>query len=230
MPDQFVFAPPSPVFLRVRNADAVFPVHRIYCVGRNYADHAIEMGGDPTREAPFFFQKNPDNIVNDDREFPYPARTSEVHFEVELIVALSGGGHEIELNRARDLVYGYGVGLDMTRRDLQSECKKAGRPWEIAKAFEKSAPCSSLVRASEIGHPETGAIWLKVNGETRQDGDLRQMIWKVPEIISYLSRYFELARGDVIMTGTPAGVGAITQGDRLHGHIEGVGSVNCLVV
>lgn len=121
-------------------------------------------------------------------------------------------------------------GLDMTRRDLQSECKKAGRPWEVAKAFEKSAPCSSLVRASEIGHPETGAIWLKVNGGTRQEGDLRQMIWKVPEIISYLSRYFELARGDVIMTGTPAGVGAITQGDRLHGHIEGVGSVSCRVV
>ena len=169
MPDQFTFAPPSPVFLRVTNADVVFPVHRIYCVGRNYADHAIEMVGDPTREAPFFFQKNPDNIVNDDREFPYPARTSEVHFEVELIVALSGGGHEIELNcapRPRLRVW-RGPGHDLPRPAVRM--RKAGRPWEIAKAFEKSAPCSSLVRASEIGHPETGAIWLKVNGETCQE-------------------------------------------------------------
>jgi fumarylpyruvate hydrolase len=230
MPEQFVFTPPNRAFLRVRNADAAFPVHRIYCVGRNYADHAIEMGGDPKRESPFFFQKNPDNIVIDDGEFPYPSSTSEVHHEVELIVALNGRGHEIDVHRAREIIYGYGVGLDMTRRDLQAECKKAGRPWEIAKAFEKSAPCSTLIRASEIGHPETGAIWLKVNGETRQQGDLGQMIWKVPEIISYLSGFFELAPGDVIMTGTPAGVAATRQGDRLHGHIQGVGSISCLVV
>lgn len=230
MPEQFVFTPPNRAFLRVRNADAAFPVHRIYCVGRNYADHAIEMGGDPKRESPFFFQKNPDNIVIDDGEFPYPSSTSEVHHEVELIVALNGRGHEIDVHRAREFIYGYGVGLDMTRRDLQAECKKAGRPWEIAKAFEKSAPCSTLIRASEIGHPETGAIWLKVNGETRQQGDLGQMIWKVPEIISYLSGLFELAPGDVIMTGTPAGVAATRQGDRLHGHIQGVGSISCLVV
>jgi fumarylpyruvate hydrolase len=230
MPEQFVFTPSNRPFLRVRNADAAFPVHRIYCVGRNYADHAIEMGGDPKRESPFFFQKNPDNIVIDDGEFPYPSSTSEVHHEVELIVALNGRGHEIDVHRAREFIYGYGVGLDMTRRDLQAECKKAGRPWEIAKAFEKSAPCSALIRASEIGHPETGAIWLKVNGETRQQGDLGQMIWKVPEIISYLSGFFELAPGDVIMTGTPAGVAATRQGDRLHGHIQGVGSISCLVV
>ena len=230
MPEQFVFTPPNPAFLRVRNVDAAFPVHRIYCVGRNYADHAIEMGGDPKRESPFFFQKNPDNIVIDDGEFPYPGSTSDVHHEVELIVALNGRGHEIDVRRAREIIFGYGVGLDMTRRDLQAECKKAGRPWEIAKAFEKSAPCSALVRASEIGHPETGAIWLKVNGETRQQGDLGQMIWKIPEIISFLSGLFELAPGDVIMTGTPAGVGAVRQGDRLHGHIEGVGSISCLVV
>jgi len=166
----------------------------------------------------------------DDGEFPYPSSTSEVHHEVELIVALNGRGHEIDVHRAREFIYGYGVGLDMTRRDLQAECKKAGRPWEIAKAFEKSAPCSALIRASEIGHPETGAIWLKVNGETRQQGDLGQMIWKVPEIISYLSGFFELAPGDVIMTGTPAGVAATRQGDRLHGHIQGVGSISCLVV
>jgi fumarylpyruvate hydrolase len=188
------------------------------------------MGGDPKRESPFFFQKNPDNIVIDDGEFPYPSSTSEVHHEVELIVALNGRGHEIDVHRAREIIYGYGVGLDMTRRDLQAECKKAGRPWEIAKAFEKSAPCSALIRASEIGHPETGAIWLKVNGETRQQGDLGQMMWKVPEIISYLSGFFELAPGDVIMTGTPAGVAATRQGDRLHGHIQGVGSISCLVV
>jgi fumarylpyruvate hydrolase len=230
MPEQFVFTPSNRPFLRVRNADAAFPVHRIYCVGRNYADHAIEMGGDPKRESPFFFQKNPDNIVIDDGEFPYPSSTSEVHHEVELIVALNGRGHEIDVHRAREFIYGYGVGLDMTRRDLQAECKKAGRPWEIAKAFEKSAPCSALIRASEIGHPETGAIWLKVNGETRQQGDLGQMIWKVPEIISYLSGFFELAPGDVIMTGTPAGVAATRQGDRLHGHIQGIDSISCLVV
>jgi len=227
MPEQFVFTPPNRAFLRVRNAEAAFPVHRIYCVGRNYADHAIEMGGDPKRESPFFFQKNPDNIVIDDGEFPYPSSTSEVHHEVELIVALNGRGHEIDVHRAHEIIYGYGVGLDMTRRDLQAQCKKAGRPWEIAKAFEKSAPCSALIRASEIGHPETGAIWLKVNGETRQQGDLGQMIWKVPEIISYLSGFFELAPGDVIMTGTPAGVAATRQGDRLHGHIQGVGSISC---
>ena len=227
---EFVIAPPPQPFLRVKGSDAVFPVHRVYCVGRNYAAHAIEMGGNPDREPPFFFQKNPDNLVIDNGDFPYPDRSNDVHHEIEMVVALAKGGHDIPLERALACVFGYGVGLDMTRRDLQSECKKLGRPWEVGKAFEKSAPCSALVRAADIGHPENGAIWLKVNGELRQEGDLNQLIWKVPEMVSYLSGLFELVPGDIIMSGTPSGVGAVKKGDRMHGHVEGVGDVRAGVV
>ena len=227
---EFVIAPPPQPFLRVKGSDAVFPVHRVYCVGRNYAAHAIEMGGNPDREPPFFFQKNPDSLVIDNGDFPYPDRSNDVHHEIEMVVALSRGGHDIPLERALACVFGYGVGLDMTRRDLQGECKKLGRPWEVGKAFEKSAPCSALVRAADIGHPENGAIWLKVNGELRQEGDLNQLIWKVPEMISYLSGLFELVPGDIIMSGTPSGVGAVKKGDRMHGHVEGVGDVRAGVV
>ena len=227
---EFVIAPPPQPFLRVKGSDAVFPVHRVYCVGRNYAAHAIEMGGNPDREPPFFFQKNPDNLVIDNGDFPYPDRSNDVHHEIEMVVALAKGGHDIPLERALTCVFGYGVGLDMTRRDLQGECKKLGRPWEVGKAFEKSAPCSALVRAADIGHPENGAIWLKVNGELRQEGDLNQLIWKVPEMISYLSGLFELVPGDIIMSGTPSGVGAVKKGDRMHGHVEGVGDVRAGVV
>ena len=227
---KFVVTPPSIMALPVRGSDAVFPVHRIYCIGRNYAEHAIEMGHDPDREPPFFFQKNPDNIVVEGRDFPYPPKTKDVHHEIEMVVALGKGGANIEVGRALDHVYGYGVGLDMTRRDLQGEAKKLGRPWEIGKAFEDSAPCSVLVPASQIGHPAKGAVWLKVNGEIRQKGDLDQMIWKVPEMIAYLSEYFALAAGDLIFSGTPAGVGAVKKGDRLHGHVDGVGDLELTVV
>jgi len=222
--------PPAPVAtLPVQGSDKLFPVHRIYCVGRNYAEHAIEMGHDPSKEPPFFFQKNPDNIVTDGK-FPYPSQTSDVHHEIEMVVALSKGGDNIPVESALDHVFGYGVGLDMTRRDLQGEAKKLGRPWEVGKAFEASAPCGPLVPASEIGHPNAGAVTLKVNGELRQQGDLNQLIWKVPEMISYLSGLFTLQPGDIIMTGTPAGVGAVKRGDVLEGFVEGIGRIEVVVV
>jgi fumarylpyruvate hydrolase len=224
----FVIAQPKQASLRVKGAKASFPVHRIYCVGRNYAAHAIEMGGDPNREPPFFFQKNPDNLVADGI-FPYPPASNDVHHEIELVVALKEGGKDIPLEQALACVYGYGVGLDMTRRDLQGKAKDAGRPWEVGKAFESSAPASPLVPASEIGHPAAGAIWLDVNGERRQTGDLNQMIWKVPEMISYLSGLFVLQPGDVIFSGTPSGVGPVKRGDRLKGHIDGIGDLEVSV-
>jgi fumarylpyruvate hydrolase len=225
-----VFPPQPQSYLPVRGTRAVFPVHRIYCVGRNYAAHAVEMGHDPTREVPFFFQKNPDNLVIDGGDFPYPDKSNDVQHEIELVVALSGGGTDIPAERALEIVYGYAVGLDMTRRDLQTQCKKAGRPWEIGKAFEHSAPCGEIVPASEIGHPAEGAIWLKVGGEMRQEGDLNQLIWKVPEMIAFLSGLFELKAGDLIMTGTPAGVGKVERGDVLHGHVDHVGDLQVKVV
>ena len=224
----YVIAPPAPVALPVRGSRALFPIRRVYCVGRNYAEHAIEMGHDPNKEPPFFFQKNPDNVVTDGR-FPYPSATKDVHHEIELVVALSKGGENIPVGNALDHVFGYAVGLDMTRRDLQGEAKKMGRPWEVGKAFERSAPLGELALAAEIGHPGTGAIWLKVNGEERQRGDLNQMIWKVPEAISYLSGLFRLAPGDLIMSGTPAGVGAVKPGDEMLGHVEGVGELKVTV-
>ncbi len=223
--------PVSPVpHLPVRNSGLRFPVHRIYCVGRNYADHAIEMGHDPNRETPFFFQKNADNLVIGNGSFPYPSGSKEVHHEIELVVAMGDGGTDIARKNALDHVWGYAVGLDMTRRDLQGEMKKAGRPWEVGKAFDHSAPCSDVVPASEIGHPGAGRIQLKVNGEVRQLGNLSQLIWKVPEIIMVLSGLFELKPGDLIMTGTPAGVGAVNRGDLLECFIEGVGEMTTRVV
>jgi fumarylpyruvate hydrolase len=225
-----VIPPPPLACLPVRGTSAVFPVHRIYCVGRNYAAHAIEMGHDPTREEPFFFQKNPDNLVIDGGDFPYPDRSNDVHHEIEMVVALARGGTNIPVGNALDCVYGYAVGLDMTRRDLQAECKKAGRPWEIGKAFEHSAPCSELVPAADIGHPSEGAIWLKVGGEVRQEGNLNQLIWKVPEMIAFLSGLFELKPGDLIMSGTPSGVGKVERGDLLEGHIDRVGDLRVKVV
>jgi len=221
---------PLPVpTLPVQGSDKLFPIHRVYCVGRNYAEHAIEMGHDPSKEPPFFFQKNPDNIVTDGN-FPYPTKSSDVHHEIEMVVALSKGGSNIPVESALDHVFGYGVGLDMTRRDLQGEAKKLGRPWEVGKAFEASAPCGPLVPASEIGHPTDGEVSLKVNGEVRQTGNLNQLIWKVPEMISYLSGLFTLQPGDIIMTGTPAGVGAVVRGDVLEGYVEGVGKIEVRVV
>ena len=226
---RYVIDPHTPPSLPVRGSDARFPVRRVYCVGRNYAAHTIEMGGDPDREEPFFFQKNPDDLLTDGADFPYPDRSSDVHHEIEMSVALGKGGRNISLESALDHVWGYGVALDMTRRDLQAACKKAGRPWEIGKAFDRSAPASELVAASEIGHPTDGAIWLKVNGEVRQQGDLNHMIWKVPEMIAYLSGLFTLAPGDIILSGTPAGVGPVARGDELEGHVDGVGDLRLRV-
>jgi fumarylpyruvate hydrolase len=227
---KFTVTPPAVVSLPVAGTEARFRVHRVYCIGRNYAEHALEMGHDPNREPPFFFQKNPDNLLPPGRDFPYPPKTSDVHHEIELVVALGRGGADIPVARALECVFGYGVGLDMTRRDLQGEAKKLGRPWEIGKAFEASAPCSALVSAERIGHPAKGAIWLEVNGALRQKGDLAQMIWKVPEMVAYLSEYFTLAPGDIIFSGTPVGVGAVQRGDRLHGHVDGVGEIRLAVV
>lgn len=226
----FVISPPVQVSLPVKGSDERFPVRRVYCVGRNYADHAIEMGHDPSREPPFFFQKNPDNILEAGKPFSYPSLTKNVHFEVECVVALKSGGADISVDDALSHIYGYGVGIDMTRRDIQDGLKKMGRSWEAAKAFEHSAPMSALVPASIIGHPCQGLIWLDVNGERRQTGDLKQMIWKTSEIISELSKYFTLAAGDVIMTGTPAGVGAIVKGDTITCGVEPIGVLEVKVI
>jgi fumarylpyruvate hydrolase len=225
----FVFAPQPTPSLPIQGNAAHFPIHRIYCVGRNYAEHAIEMGHDPNKEPPFFFQKNPGNILLS-KEFPYPPQTNDLHFEIELVVALKSGGKNIAAADALKHVYGYAVGLDMTRRDLQGQMKKLGRPWEIGKAFEHSAPCTALVPADKIGHPAKGAIWVDVNGERRQTGDLAQMIWDVPHQIKFLSELFELKAGDLIFTGTPAGVGSLKRGDKLRGHVDGVGSLDVVVV
>ena len=226
---RYIFAPHSLPTLSIRGSDKLFPVHRIYCVGRNYAEHAIEMGHDPNREAPFFFQKNPDTLVPSGGTFPYPDASKDVHHELEMVVALKSGGKDIAQDKALAHVFGYAVGLDMTRRDLQGEAKKLGRPWEVGKAFESAAPCSEIVPASAIGHPAQGAVWLKVNGEPRQKGDLNQLIWKVPEMIAYLSGLFELRAGDLIFSGTPAGVGPVKRGDVLHGGVDGVGELKVTV-
>lgn len=225
----YAITPPPMPSLAIRGNSARFPVRRVYCIGRNYAAHTVEMGGDPDREAPFFFQKNPDNL-DQSGQFPYPPHSSDVHHEIEMLVALHSGGAEIPEADALGHVYGYAVALDMTRRDLQGAAKASRRPWEIGKAFERSAPCGPLIPAAEIGHPDTGAVRLSVNGALRQEGDLGQMIWKVPEMIAYLSRYFELAAGDVILSGTPSGVAAIERGDRMEATIEGLGALSVAVV
>ena len=227
MPDFVIPAPTTPS-IPVSGGGA-FPVRRVYCIGRNYAAHAIEMGHDPDREAPFFFQKNPNNL-DSTGEFPYPPHSSDVHHEVELVVALKSGGSNIPLDQALTHVWGYAVSLDMTRRDLQGEAKKQGRPWEIGKAFERSGPVGPLHSAEKVGHLDHGRIELKVNGALKQEGDMNQMIWKVPEMISYLSEYFELQAGDVIMSGTPSGVGAVVRGDVMEASIEGLGNLVVKVV
>ena len=228
MANRVIAAPPA-TELPVDGEDGIFPVRRVYCIGRNYAAHAVEMGHDPDREPPFFFQKNPDNL-DPSGEFPYPPQTSDVHHEGELAVYLKSGGTSIPLDRALDHVYGYGLALDMTRRDLQGEMKKMGRPWEIGKAFERSAPCGPVQPVSKVGHPTNGQLVLKVNGDVKQEGDLNQMIWKVPEMISYLSEFFELAAGDVILSGTPAGVGPVQKGDTMELSVDGLGTLTVKVV
>jgi fumarylpyruvate hydrolase len=211
--------------LPVEGTDARFPVGRIYCVGRNYAEHAREMGHDPDREPPFFFMKAANSIVPSGSTISYPVGTKDVHHEIEMVVAIARGGKNIPVEKALEHVFGYGVGLDMTRRDIQGEAKKMGRPWEMGKSFDESAPLSALQPASKIGHPAKGAIWLKVNGQVKQQGDLAMQIWTVPEQINYLSNLITLQPGDLIFSGTPAGVGPIKPGDRLEGHVDGVGEL-----
>ena len=202
--------------------DTAFPVRRIYCVGRNYAAHAREMGHNPDREPPFFFAKPADSIVPNGGEIAYPVATQNLHPEIELVVALSQGGWNIPVNKASNCIYGYGVGLDLTRRDMQGVAKDMGRPWDLSKGFDNAAPMSAIRPVSETGILESGVITLTVNGNLRQKGDLADMIWNVSETINYLSGLIELKPGDLIFTGTPEGVAGIERGDVLVGHVDGL--------
>ncbi|MEY3057806.1 MAG: hypothetical protein RI941_529 [Pseudomonadota bacterium] len=222
MSTSYVIQPPEIPTLPVQGDSKRFAVNRIYCVGRNYADHAREMGHDPDREPPFFFMKPATAIVTDGNNMAYPSLSNDVHHEIEMVVALAKGGANIHADQALDHVWGYGVGLDMTRRDLQGEAKKMGRPWDTGKAFDQSAPCSALVPVSQCGHLTKGRIHLKVNGQIKQDGDLAMMIWNVPDTIAYLSTLFTLMPGDLIFSGTPAGVAAVARGDVLEGRVDGL--------
>lgn len=219
---------PTPA-LPVVGTQNAFPIGRIYCVGRNYAAHAREMGKDPTREPPFFFMKPATALVvvsQEEVSIPYPPQTKDFHHEIELVVAIGSRAVNVPTSEALQHVFGYAVGLDMTRRDLQLAARDAGRPWEFGKSFAHSAPTGPLRRANEIGHPTTGAIWLAANGQTRQRADISELIWSVAECISHLSAYDALEPGDLLFTGTSAGVGAVVPGDVLHGGVEGVGEIS----
>jgi fumarylpyruvate hydrolase len=209
---------------------ARFPVRRIFCVGRNYADHVREMGNDPKSEPPVFFTKPADAVVDDGAAIPYATQTANLHFEVELVLAIGTGGVSISEADARSHVWGYGVGVDLTRRDLQAAAKKGGAPWDAAKAFDQSAPVSALTPAAQADALAKGRIWLSVNGETKQDADLSEMIWNVDEIVSQLSRTWRLAPGDLIFTGTPSGVGPIVRGDRVQCGIDGLAPLSFSIV
>jgi len=225
----FVVSPHPAPFVPIGGGGR-FPVRRIFCVGRNYADHAREMGSDPDREPPFFFTKPADAVLIAGADMPYPPQTESLHFEMELVLAIGTGGADIAAADALDHIYGYAAGLDMTWRDLQDAAKKTGRPWDMAKGFDASAPIGEIAPASRIGHPAAGRIELRTGDTLRQSSDLSMMIWSVPEIISTLSGLVRLEPGDLVMTGTPAGVGAVARGDRLEGRIEGVGSVSTTIV
>ncbi|MBS0246915.1 MAG: fumarylacetoacetate hydrolase family protein [Proteobacteria bacterium] len=225
--DFVVPAPPQPA-LAVAGSSKVFPVRRIWCVGRNYVEHIREMGQDE-RLPPFYFAKFADEIVGDGGTVPYPSLTKDMHHEVELVVCLKSGGRNIPVEKANDCVYGYAVGIDLTRRDLQIASRKMERPWEVGKNFDHSAPCGPVKPAAEIGHPKDARITLSCNGKVRQDGNINQMIWNVPEIIADLSKMVELTAGDIIMTGTPAGVAAVVPGDKLECSVEGVGGVTVTI-
>ena len=221
---RYVISPPPQAALAIAGSDKLFPVRRIWCVGRNYLEHIKEMGQDE-REPPFFFAKPADAIAADGSTVPYPPLTKDLHHEVELVVALKGGGRNLKAATANELIWGYGVGIDLTRRDLQIASRKKERPWEIGKSFDGSAPASAVQPASKIGHPSKGKIWLTVNGKEAQTGDLEQMIWNVPETIWQLSQQVKLAAGDIIMTGTPAGVSQLQPGDKLECGVDGVGTL-----
>jgi len=216
--------------LPVEGSDARFPVGRIYCVGRNYAEHAREMGHDPDREPPFFFMKAANSIVQSGSAIAYPVGTKDVHHEIEMVVALGKGGKDIPVERANEHVWGYAVGLDMTRRDLQLKLRDKGRPWELGKAFDQSAPIAPIHPAEKIGHPTRGALWVQVDGQDKQRSDLAKLIWSVPGIVANLSTYFELQPGDLIFTGTPEGVGAVQRGQTMRGGIDGLGELSVKVV
>jgi fumarylpyruvate hydrolase len=226
----FVIPPTVQATVEVAGTEARFPVHRVYCVGRNYAKHAREMGMDPEREPPFFFAKPADAIVPNGTPVPYPPRTANLHHEIELVVAIGTGGRDIPVANALAHVFGYAVGNDLTRRDLQFEAREQQRPWDVAKGFDCSAPVSAIRPVSEVGHPERGAIWIEVNGESRQRADLSEMIWSVPEIIAELSTYFELRPGDLIFTGTPEGVGPVQRGDSLVGGVDALETLRTTIV
>jgi fumarylpyruvate hydrolase len=217
----YLFPPVTPA-VAIKGRPDLFPVHRIYCVGRNYADHVREMGGNPKSEPPIFFAKPADAVVPNNARIPYPSRTNNFHHEIELVVAIGKGGRDIVAAQALEHVFGYAVGNDLTRRDLQSEAKDNGRPWDTSKGFDRAAVISAITPAAQSGHLRTGRIWLKVNGQMRQQANLSELIWSVPEIIAELSTYFELQPGDLIYTGTPAGVGALKKGDRIEGGIDGL--------
>jgi fumarylpyruvate hydrolase len=220
---------PAPVSLPVAGSAARFPVQRVFCVGRNYAAHAREMGGNPETEKPFFFIKPTTSVIHDGT-VAYPPRTKDYHHEVELVVAIGRGGSFIPVEAALDCIYGYGVGLDLTRRDVQAELKKAGRSWEMGKCPDQGAPVSAIVPVRQCGHPSRGRIALTVNGEVRQEGDLADMILDVPHIIAELSTWFTLLPGDLILTGTPEGVGPLQRGDQLHASVAGVTELDLQVV
>jgi fumarylpyruvate hydrolase len=226
---QFVIPPPPVPSVAVAGTTARFPVRRIFCVGRNYAAHAREMGRDPDREPPFFFLKPADTVVDDGTIVPYPPETENFHYEIELVVAIGKGGADIPVARALDHVFGYAVGIDLTRRDLQLAARDQGRPWDWGKGFDRSAPITPLRPVSEVGHPSSGRIWLAVNGQVKQDSDIAKLIWPVPDIISIASRSMELRPGDLIMTGTPEGVGPVKRGEVMTGGIDGIGEITISV-
>lgn len=226
----YVIPAPAQASVEVAGSNQRFAVHRVYCVGRNYAAHAREMGMDPEREPPFFFSKPADAVVPNGASVTYPPRTTNLHHEIELVVAIGTGGRDIPLANALAHVFGYAVGNDLTRRDLQFAAREKGQPWDVSKGFDHSAPVSAIRRAAEVGHPERGLIWIEVNGERRQQADLSEMIWNVPEIISELSTLFELVPGDLIFTGTPAGVGPVQRGDSLVGGIDGLETLRTTIV
>jgi fumarylpyruvate hydrolase len=222
---KYYFEPRQPT-VNVAGSDSLFPVHRIYCIGKNYAAHTREMGGDPDRQPPVFFMKPADAVVMSGATIAYPPGTNDLHHEIELVVAIGDGGTDIDESDAQNHIFGYAVGIDLTRRDLQGLAKGQGGPWDAAKSFEQAAPVTGIHKVKDTGHPGSGRIWLAVNGDIRQNGDIGDLIWSVPETIAELSTLFTLAPGDLIFTGTPAGVGAVTHGDQITGGVEGVDEIS----